>query len=565
MENTNIFKKYTGLYNWWFNPVNKRCWFDSTDSDDLEISNKFGDLLEPDFIEFTQENIEKLDFTQSIGYILVHDQVVRHWVRASTIERTGENFITRPLEFFDAHYNIIKNFVIKFYSSNKDKINGHDFCFVLLPLRHTQDYSNIKFVLNETWEKLSYTSDNPENNQENNQELKQIYKNYLKATYSRAKYNIISQAEISNLTNMQTNIEYYTNKYRKVLDTKCFDYKNNIKINNPDKLIEKFMGCKNINKKTNLIVSISGGVDSMVLSWILKKLGYNIIFVHINYSNRLDTDLEQELVIDWGRYLGVRTFYRVLDEINRPKCMDNDLRNIYESYTRDQRYLAYTKAANLMGWIDNYSIVLGHNHDDCIENVFTNIASKSKWENLYGMSWESKVLFNNIELSFLRPFIFNPKSDIYEYAKQNQILFLWDSTPKWSQRGKIRDIVRPGLEEFNKEIIHGLDCMVWTLKESIECVEQMVEMWVETEGKYLLKKTIPINKLIKSKIFWDKLFVKLGVRTSSKSLESFVIKLIQIENNFKLIQINRIEKFQLNKNQQISWMKNKDSKLVIWI
>ncbi len=78
MENTNIYYKYTELYNWWFNPVNKRCWFDSTDSDDLEISNKFGDLLEPDFIEFTQENIEKLDFTQSIGYILVHDQVVRH-------------------------------------------------------------------------------------------------------------------------------------------------------------------------------------------------------------------------------------------------------------------------------------------------------------------------------------------------------------------------------------------------------------------------------------------------------------------------------------------------------
>jgi tRNA(Ile)-lysidine synthase TilS/MesJ len=303
----------------------------------------------------------------------------------------------------------------------------------------------------------------------------------------------------------------------------------------------------------------------MVLSWILKKLGYNIILVHINYSNRVDTDLEQELVIDWGQYLGVKTFYRVLDEINRPKCMENDLRNIYESYTRDQRYLAYTKAANLMGWGYNYSIVLGHNHDDCIENVFTNIASKSKWDILYGMSWESKVQFNNIELSFLRPFISNPKSDIYEYAKQNQILFLWDSTPKWSQRGKIRDIVRPGLEEFNSEIISGLDSMVKTLKESIECVDQMVNTWIETEPGYLLKKTIPINKLIKSNIFWDKLLVKLGIRTSTKSLESFVIKLNQIEKNFDLIQINRIEKFQLNKDLQISWMKNKDNLLVITI
>jgi len=287
--------------------------------------------------------------------------------------------------------------------------------------------------------------------------------------------------------------------------------------------------------------------------------------VHINYSNRVDTDLEQELVIDWGQYLEVKTFYRVIDEINRPKCMDDDLRNVYESYTRDQRYLAYTKAASIMGWGDNYSIVLGHNHDDCIENVFTNIASKSKWENLYGMNWESKVQFGNKELSFLRPFISNPKSDIYEYAEQNQILFLWDSTPKWSQRGKIRDLVRPALEEFNKEMISGLDSMVKTVKESVECVEQMVNLWIETESGYLLKKIIPICKLIKSNIFWDKLFIKLGIRTSTKSLESFVIKLHQIEKNFELYQINRIEKFQLNKELQISLMKNKYNQLVITI
>ena len=34
MEENNIYRKYTELYYWWFNPVNKRCWFDSTDSDD---------------------------------------------------------------------------------------------------------------------------------------------------------------------------------------------------------------------------------------------------------------------------------------------------------------------------------------------------------------------------------------------------------------------------------------------------------------------------------------------------------------------------------------------------
>lgn len=554
MNNLEFYTQYTNLYNWWFNPINQKYWFNSVESDDLEISNLFGDLLDPDTIEKT--DVFELDYYQSIGFILAHDQISRHWVRSNKINRINE--------FLDAHYNIIKNFIMNFYSLNCNKINGHEFCFVLLPLRHTQDYDKIKFVLNETWKKLE--------NNNLNEDLKQIYKKYLKATYERAKYNIISQINLDNTDeiknkDMQTNVEYYINKYRKVLDMKCFNYTNDMQIIT-SRLIEKFKDCKNMDRTRNLIVSISGGVDSMVLAYILKNLGYNLVLVHINYSNRLDTELEQEFTIDWGKYLGVKIFYRILDEINRPKCMEYDLRNIYETYTRDQRYQAYIKTAEEMGWSTNYSIVLGHNHDDCIENVFTNIASKSKWENLYGMAWESTVEFKNNKLTFLRPFINVSKQDIYNYAQENKILFLWDSTPKWSQRGKIRDIVRPSLNEFNMELIPSLDTLVKTLQESIECVDQLVSVWIESSlninsNKFI--KIIPINKLIKTNIFWSKLLEKISIQISVKCLESLVLKLNQIENNFNLMQINKIEKFQLNKNLQIKFKKNEENNLVILI
>ena len=42
----------------------------------------------------------------------------------------------------------------------------------------------------------------------------------------------------------------------------------------------------NNNKKMNIAVSLSGGVDSMVLAMILKQLGYVVIALHINYGNR---------------------------------------------------------------------------------------------------------------------------------------------------------------------------------------------------------------------------------------------------------------------------------------
>jgi tRNA(Ile)-lysidine synthetase-like protein len=560
---TEINNKYSELYEWWFNPSNKHCWFDATEIDDENIVNLFGELIQIDWI--SQINFKSLDFKQSIGFIIANDQIIRHWVRV----QTKLNNIVNSQVHIEYHFNIIKYFIKNFYVENKNIINGNDFCFVLLPLRHEQGNLNIQYVLEETWDKISNT---------NNPELKQIYSKYLKATYQRSNINTINEyipeTEDIESKSFHSNIDYFINKYEKVLDKKCFTYKYND--NYLKTKIEKqdiSLGCESIEMGTNLIVSISGGVDSMVLSWILKKLGFNIILVHINYSNRADISIrEEEFVLEWGSYLGVRTFYRRFNEINRPKCMGYDLRNLYEEYTRVKRFQTYVEAGKIMGW-NNFSIGLGHNHDDCIENIFTNIASKGKWENLYGMGFSSNITFSNMELNFIRPFLKVSKSQIYQFAFENNILFLWDSTPEWSQRGKIRDLVRPSLLEFNPEIITGLDHMVRTLNESIQCVELMVDDWVKdkklnennTIESYIFKKTLDINKLIKTNIFWNKLLIKLDIRISVGCLNSLLERLSQIEINFNKMQINKNEKFQLNKNLQIKFYKDSDNKLVISI
>ena len=65
---TEINKKYLELYEWWFNPSNKHCWFDATEIDDSNIVNLFGELIQIDLI--SQINLDSLDFKQSIGFIL---------------------------------------------------------------------------------------------------------------------------------------------------------------------------------------------------------------------------------------------------------------------------------------------------------------------------------------------------------------------------------------------------------------------------------------------------------------------------------------------------------------
>ncbi len=532
--------KLDELADWWFDLANQKHWFDSSKSNDQLISEKFGYLLEPEYIQLYDQSKNHFTVNQSIGYILLHDQIIRHWAR-----HNNHNY----LDLARSSYLKIKDFVKNFYESNKDFISGFKFCFVLLPLRHTNDYFNIRYVLKETWTKLE---------NESNQEIKQIYIRYLKATYERADYFVVNSKpylEINyNLTNgnMHENIKYYVDKYSNVLDSKSmYNYSPNYKkYNITSCLIAN--ECKQIDKSTNLIVSISGGVDSMVISWVLKKLGYNIILVHINYANRSDTDLEQNMVESWASYLGVKIFYRKLDEINRPKCMQHELRNIYENYTRDQRYSAYIQSAKLMGWKD-FKVVLGHNHDDCMENIFTNITSKTKYENLYGMEYFSQVSFKNTKINFVRPMLSIPKSKIYELAIDNNILFLWDSTPKWSQRGKLRDLVRPALNEFNPEIFQGLDTLVNVLKESMDCLDLMISNFSNRIQNNTIK--ITIKELNSNNVFWDKFLNKIGIEISTKCLKNLNEKITRFKNIFDSKQLNMIEMYQINKNHKMSFKK----------
>ena len=61
-------------------------------------------------------------------------------------------------------------------------------------------------------------------------------------------------------------------------------------------------------KSKEYIISLSGGVDSMVTSYIMKKNGYNIKAVHISYMNRPECNLEIEFLKEWVNILEIDDF-----------------------------------------------------------------------------------------------------------------------------------------------------------------------------------------------------------------------------------------------------------------
>jgi tRNA(Ile)-lysidine synthase TilS/MesJ len=573
--------KFIELYDWWFS--NPNVWFNPTDEDDLFISINWSDLLELQYLPEMIEN-SKLDLT----YILVHDQIVRHHVRVLI-----KNNILNKIELkqiINKHLQMILPFSIQFYKKNYKILNPNEFCFTLLPLRHSNIYDHYIFVLDEVWNKIISYVEWEEQDEKFDKSDFAIYKRFLKATYERfdiTKANLLEYTITpkNDLSNIHIHMEKFINRFRHILDSKCLEYtSNNIYFNIVDPIV---MACNQIKyikdefKPIQIVLSISGGIDSMILSWILKKLDFDIVFVHINYANREYCNDEKEMLILWAKYLNVTLFIRDITEISRSKCMlkDVDMRDLYENYTKNVRFNSYIQASNLAGYT-NPLIVLGHNYDDCLENILTNIANMNKYENLNGMEFLMSIPFNPTkqidsvkQLHFCRPILNISKKQIYEYALSNLIPFLVDSTPKWSQRGKIRDIVRPCLETWDPKIIKGLSSLTSILTESLDCVDILVNTWISRlENKleeidigramklqiiHLKYKFIKLslNELICSNIFWNRFIKMIGYTISNKSLKTLIYR-------FELFKTKQF--FEKQINESITVEISIECKMIFW-
>ena len=80
----------------------------------------------------------------------------------------------------------------------------------------------------------------------------------------------------------------------------------------------------------------------------------------INYMNRPTYEHEEAFVKYMCRQLDIPLYIRRIEEIQRTRDKN---REDYEKYTHDIRFNCYRM-------FDNSLIILGHNYDDCLENVF---------------------------------------------------------------------------------------------------------------------------------------------------------------------------------------------------
>jgi tRNA(Ile)-lysidine synthetase-like protein len=460
-------------------------WFCQNDENDKYLSETYGDLINDYSYDIQLKPI--------LG-ILIYDQLTRHYYRNEYNNHILIYFNKKALEIADKHKTelFIKN------------LNINDWSFYMLVYRHSNIRENLLFVMNECWKLTS-----------------SIPKNFIKATYTRANFN--------------EELDYYNYPV---------EFDRNILDNNPLNEIEnqqlyKIGKFEKINTDL-IIISLSGGVDSVVClynihNYYKENTNIKIVAIHINYNNREEVEEEVKFLRCLCFHLDIDLYVRKISEINRHKCMINDLRDIYEAYTKKVRFNSYKK---LQDGYKRSVVIMGHNKDDCLENILTNIAYNNKYENLIGIEYES--IIDNI--TFIRPLIDIFKNDIYKFANKHNLPYLKNSTPDWCQRGKIRNEVLPILEKWDNRIIDGLFNISNILKNYNGILNKSIENFKITEIG-------DIETLNLSELYWKYGIHKLfNLYISNKSLKSLIERLKLWKNKYHNIDINKKTTIIINKN-----------------
>ena len=101
----------------------------------------------------------------------------------------------------------------------------------------------------------------------------------------------------------------------------------------------------------------------MICLYFAKFMNYDVKAFMINYLNRETSEDEQEFVTWWCNRINVELYIYRMDNLQRKR--QTNARKDYEEQTKEIRFSCYREF--------DRRIVLGHNRDDCIENIFSNL------------------------------------------------------------------------------------------------------------------------------------------------------------------------------------------------
>jgi tRNA(Ile)-lysidine synthase len=212
-----------------------------------------------------------------------------------------------------------------------------------------------------------------------------------------------------------------------------------------------------------LLIAISGGIDSIVLSHLLHELKYDISFAHCNFKLRgKESDDDEIFITNLAKEFGVKLYVNHFETGIYAK--KNKL-----SIQLAARKLRYQWFKNVLKEDHFDFIITGHNTNDNLETFLINLSRGTGLEGLIGIP--------PINQEVVRPLLAFSRENIFMYAIKNAITWREDKSNASIKyiRNKVRHKVLPILMEINPNLLDSFKNTLNHLNESQEIVNEKVD------------------------------------------------------------------------------------------
>ena len=186
-----------------------------------------------------------------------------------------------------------------------------------------------------------------------------------------------------------------------------------------------------------ILLTVSGGVDSMVMLSLFTRSGYSVGVAHCNFQLRgAESDEDEVLVEEEAKKYGVEFYNKRFETTAEMERTGESM----EMAARRLRYAWFDTLSRGQGYT---AVAIAHHADDSIETFFINLLRGTGLRGLTGISTQVGRI--------IRPLMFASRKEILEYAVANRIPFREDSSNRSTKylRNKIRLGLIPRIREIN--------------------------------------------------------------------------------------------------------------------
>ncbi|WP_424493798.1 tRNA lysidine(34) synthetase TilS [Salinimicrobium sp. GXAS 041] len=293
---------------------------------------------------------------------------------------------------------------------------------------------------------------------------------------------------------------------------------------------------------SKILIAVSGGVDSVVLTHLCKNSGLEVALAHCNFNLRNEeSDADEDFVVELADALELEVFVEHFDTTSYAE--DNKLS--VQMAARDLRYRWF---AELKEHMDFDYLLTAHHSNDNLETFIINFVRGTGLEGLTGIPAKNEFI--------LRPLLPFSRAEIEKYARENHLNWREDSSNASTKylRNKIRHEIVPALEELNPQLLESFEKTRQHLEQSSLLVEDYVSAIFsrianQTNEGYAfdikLIKTIPNTKAVLYELFkpfgfteWDDVLHLLEAQPG-KMVLSGTHRLIKDRENLLLTTVPR--------------------------